>query len=220
MSLHVLVLAAGASTRLGQPKQLVKLGGRPALHIVVSNAVALAGNAVTVVVGAHAREMTHLLAHSPASVIVNRSWEEGLSASLRFGIASLPPGCDAVLVLLGDQVSVTADDLKRLAAAWKRRAEPDCCERLRSTRRRAGDLPAHLLLRACRAARRSRRARGARAQQLSAHPRADVERRRRPRHARRPRPVDRTFQSAAAGITECASLHCCWSWPSSSPLSG
>ena len=55
MSLHVLVLAAGASTRLGQPKQLVKLGGRPALHIVVSNAVALAGNAVTVVVGAHAR---------------------------------------------------------------------------------------------------------------------------------------------------------------------
>jgi Uncharacterized MobA-related protein len=119
MSLHVLVLAAGASTRLGQPKQLVKLGGRPVLHIVVSNAVALAGNAVTVVVGAQAREMTHLLAHSPASVIVNRFWEEGLSASLRFGVASLPPGCDAVLVLLGDQVGVNADDLKRLAAAWK-----------------------------------------------------------------------------------------------------
>jgi molybdenum cofactor cytidylyltransferase len=119
MSLHVLVLAAGASTRLGQPKQLVKLGGRPALHIVVSNAVALAGNAVTVVVGANAREMTHLLAHSPASVIVNRSWEEGMSSSLRFGVASLPPGCDAVLVLLGDQVGVNADDLKRLAAAWK-----------------------------------------------------------------------------------------------------
>jgi CTP:molybdopterin cytidylyltransferase MocA len=39
---HILVLAAGASSRLGQPKQLVKLAGRPALHIVVSNAVALA----------------------------------------------------------------------------------------------------------------------------------------------------------------------------------
>jgi CTP:molybdopterin cytidylyltransferase MocA len=63
--------------------------------------------------------MTHLLAHSPASVIVNRFWEEGMSASLRFGVASLPPGCDAVLVLLGDQVGVNADDLKRLAAAWK-----------------------------------------------------------------------------------------------------
>ena len=117
--LHVLILAAGGSTRLGQPKQLVMLGGRPALHIVVSNAVALAGHAVTVVVGAHAREMTHLLAHSPASVIVNRHWEEGMGGSLRFGVASLPPACEAVLVVLGDQVGVTADDLKRLASAWK-----------------------------------------------------------------------------------------------------
>jgi molybdenum cofactor cytidylyltransferase len=116
---HILVLAAGASTRLGQPKQLVKLAGRPALHIVVSNAVAVAGHAVTVVVGAHAREMTHLLAHSPASVIVNRQWQEGMASSLRFGVASLPPACDAVMVLLGDQVAVTADDLKRLVGAWK-----------------------------------------------------------------------------------------------------
>jgi molybdenum cofactor cytidylyltransferase len=116
---HILVLAAGASTRLGQPKQLVKLAGRPALHIVVSNAVAVAGHAVTVVVGAHAREMTHLLAHSPASVIVNRQWQEGMGASLRFGVASLPPGCEAVMVLLGDQVGITADDLKRLVSAWK-----------------------------------------------------------------------------------------------------
>ena len=116
---HILVLAAGASTRLGQPKQLVKLAGRPALHIVVSNAVAVAGHAVTVVVGAHARELTHLLAHSPASVIVNRQWQEGMGSSLRYGVASLPPGCQAVMVLLGDQVAVTADDLKRLVSAWK-----------------------------------------------------------------------------------------------------
>jgi molybdenum cofactor cytidylyltransferase len=115
----VLILAAGGSARLGQPKQLVTLGGRPALHIVVSNAVALAGHAVTVVVGAHAREMTHLLAHSPASVIVNRHWQEGMGGSLRFGVAALPPACEAVLVLLGDQVGITADDLKRLAGAWK-----------------------------------------------------------------------------------------------------
>lgn len=116
---HVLVLAAGASQRLGQPKQLVKLAGRPALHIVVSNAVAVAGHAVTVVVGAHAREMTHLLAHSPASVIVNRHWEEGMASTLRFGVASLPPACQSVMVVLGDQVAVTADDLKRLVSAWK-----------------------------------------------------------------------------------------------------
>jgi len=118
-NLHVLVLAAGASTRLGQPKQLVRLAGRPALHRVVTQAVALAGHAVTVVIGAHAREMTRLLTHSPASVIVNRQWEQGLASSIRHGIESLPPGCDAVLILLGDQVAVSAEDLRRLASAWK-----------------------------------------------------------------------------------------------------
>lgn len=118
-NLHILVLAAGASRRLGQPKQLVKLAGRPALHGVVANAVALAGNAVTVVIGAHASELTRLLAHSSASVVVNRQWEEGMAASIRRGLAALPSTCDAVLILLGDQVAVTADDLKRLAGAWK-----------------------------------------------------------------------------------------------------
>jgi molybdenum cofactor cytidylyltransferase len=111
-------MAAGASTRLGQPKQLVKLGGRPVLHRVVASAVSLAGHAVTVVLGAHAREMTHLLAHSPASVVVHRGWEEGLGSSIRFGVASLPPACSAALIVLGDQVAITADDLKRLAGAW------------------------------------------------------------------------------------------------------
>ena len=119
MALHILVLAAGASTRLGQPKQLVKLGGRPALHRVVSNAVAIAGHAVTVVIGAHARDLTHLLGHSPASVILNRDWEEGMASSIRRGMAALPAACEAVMILLGDQVAVTVDDLKRLVSAWK-----------------------------------------------------------------------------------------------------
>ena len=117
--LHVLVLAAGASTRLGQPKQLVRIGGRPALHTVVSNATGLAGHAVTVILGAHAGELTRLLAHSPASVVVNRHWEEGMASSIRCGMSALPAACEAVLILLGDQVAVTAEDLKRLAGAWK-----------------------------------------------------------------------------------------------------
>lgn len=115
---HILILAAGDSSRLGQPKQLAKLGGRPALHMTVSNAVAVAGQAVTVVVGAHSAALTPMLKRSSASWILNRSWEEGLGSSIRFGIAALPVGCEAVLILLGDQVAVSADDLKRLISAW------------------------------------------------------------------------------------------------------
>lgn len=118
MTPHVLILAAGASRRLGQPKQLVKIGGRSALQIVISNAIALAGQAVTVVLGAHAREITYLFQRSPASWILNRDWEEGMASSIRAGLAALPPGCESLLILLGDQVAVTADDLKRLTSAW------------------------------------------------------------------------------------------------------
>jgi molybdenum cofactor cytidylyltransferase len=119
-NVHVLVLAAGASTRLGQPKQLVQIGGRPALHIAVSNAVAVAGNAVTVVIGANAGDLTYLLSHSPASAIVNRQWEEGIASSIRCGLSVVPAAADAAMIVLGDQVCVTSDDLKRLLAAWNR----------------------------------------------------------------------------------------------------
>lgn len=115
---HILILAAGDSSRLGQPKQLVQLGGRPALHRTVSNAVAVTGQAVTVVIGAHAQTLTHLLKRSSASWVLNRAWEEGLASSIRSGIAALPMGCEATLILLGDQVAVTVDDLKRLVSAW------------------------------------------------------------------------------------------------------
>src|SRR6185295_2695889 len=54
-----------------------------------------------------------------AYVIVNRYWQEGIGGSIRCGMAALPPACDAVLVMLADQVGVSSDDLKRLTAAWK-----------------------------------------------------------------------------------------------------
>lgn len=117
-NLHVLVLAAGASTRLGQPKQLVKLGGVYVLSRVVSCAVSIGGSAVTVVVGAHAKELMPLLSHSPAAVIVNRHWEEGIASSIRVGLAAVPSSAEGLLIVLGDQVAVTNEDLRRLASAW------------------------------------------------------------------------------------------------------
>lgn len=118
--LHAAILAAGPSTRFGSPKQLVRLGGTPVLHQLISNAEFVAGRSVTVVLGAHASEIAPALRQSAASVVVNRGWQEGLASSIRVAIESAPPRCDGVLLLLADQVTVTADDLKNLYAAWKR----------------------------------------------------------------------------------------------------
>jgi molybdenum cofactor cytidylyltransferase len=122
--LHVLVLAAGASTRFGSPKQLVRFNGRPMLHSVLSRAVQVAGGAVTVVLGANAEAFAPLLRHSPASVAINRDWARGMSSSIRAGLRQLGGGAGAVLILLADQPAVTTDDLRRLLTAWRR--QPQC----------------------------------------------------------------------------------------------
>jgi len=119
--LYAIVLAAGASTRFGSPKQLVRIGGRPLLHTVVSRAADVTGNALIVVLGAGAGELAPLLRHSPGSVVVNRHWREGIASSIRLGVARLPPTCTAVMLLLADQAAVTRDDLRRLAGTWRRR---------------------------------------------------------------------------------------------------
>jgi molybdenum cofactor cytidylyltransferase len=118
--IHVVVLAAGCSSRFGSPKQLVRVNGRPLMHTVVSRAVELAGHSVTVVLGANAGELAPLLRHTPASIAVNREWEEGVASSIRAGLAHAPPSADGVLFALADQVAVTTEDLRRLAGVWRR----------------------------------------------------------------------------------------------------
>lgn len=122
-SLYALILAAGASRRFGSPKQLVRIDGRPMLHAAVSRAVEVVGHSVSVVLGAHAGELAPLLSHSPASIVINRDWEQGMSSSIRAGIARIPGSVDGLLIMLCDQPSVTGEDLRRLVATWRR--QPD-----------------------------------------------------------------------------------------------
>jgi molybdenum cofactor cytidylyltransferase len=121
--LHAIVLAAGASSRFGSAKQLVRVAGRPLLHSAVANAAEVAGAAVMVVLGARAAELAPLLKHSQSSVVINRDWREGMASSIRTGVARLPASCTAVLLMLVDQAAVTGEDLKRLVSAWRR--QPD-----------------------------------------------------------------------------------------------
>jgi molybdenum cofactor cytidylyltransferase len=118
--LYAIVLAAGASTRFGSPKQLVRLAGRPLLHTVVTRAAEVTGNAFIVVLGSGAAELAPLLKHSPGAVVINRDWREGLASSIRAGVARLPPACTAALLLLADQAGVTTHDLRRLAGTWRK----------------------------------------------------------------------------------------------------
>jgi molybdenum cofactor cytidylyltransferase len=121
--LYSIVLAAGASTRFGSPKQLVRVAGRPLLHTAVTRAAEVTGNALIVVLGSGAAQLAPLLKHSPGAVVINQVWREGLASSIRAGVARLPAACSAVMLLLADQPSVTADDLRRLAGSWRKQPQ-------------------------------------------------------------------------------------------------
>jgi molybdenum cofactor cytidylyltransferase len=121
--LYAIVLAAGASTRFGSAKQLVRLAGRPLLHTVVTRASEVTGNALIVVLGSGAAQLAPLLKHSPGSVVINQEWREGLASSIRAGVARLPAACSAVMLLLADQAAVTAEDLRRLAGSWRKQPQ-------------------------------------------------------------------------------------------------
>jgi molybdenum cofactor cytidylyltransferase len=120
LTLHAAVLAAGPSTRFGSPKQLIRLGGTPLVHQMAARAAMVAGHSVTVILGAHARDIAPALSRSAASTVVNRDWEEGLASSIRAAVRTAPSQCEGLLLLLCDQAAVTADDLNRLHAAWRR----------------------------------------------------------------------------------------------------
>jgi molybdenum cofactor cytidylyltransferase len=119
------VLAAGASSRLGRPKQLLDLAGRPLLQHVLEAASAGRLDQIVVVLGHAAGEIAakvHLPAH--AGIVVNPDFELGQSTSLRAGLEAATDDCRAAVVLLGDQPGVRPDAIRAVAEAWRRGAGP------------------------------------------------------------------------------------------------
>ncbi len=120
VTLHAIVLAAGASTRFGSPKQLARVNGQPLLQRVLGLAAEQFGPAVILVLGAHAAEISATLPPGSASIVINRDWQEGLASSIRAGVQRLPGACDGALLLLADQPLVSTEGLRRLVMAWRR----------------------------------------------------------------------------------------------------
>ena len=104
------VLAAGASTRFGSPKQKVLLG--PVLERVRQSAEI---GQIVVVLGAH--DVT-----TDADVVHCPEWEAGPGASLRCGLAALGDDVEAAIVVLGDGPRLDPRAIDRIVAAWRGRS--------------------------------------------------------------------------------------------------
>ena len=109
------ILAAGASRRLGEPKQLVRLDRETLLERVVRVAAEAGCSPILVVLGASSEAILAQSRLDPAKVLLNPEWEEGMASSIRAGLHALSPEVHAALLLTCDQPTVTAEHLRRLA---------------------------------------------------------------------------------------------------------
>ena len=127
--LLVVILAAGASRRLGHAKQLVSISGEPLLRRQCRCALAARVGPVLVILGWDADQHKQVIADLPVDVRVNDECQEGIAATLRHAVAAASARRAATLVLLCDQYRITPDDLRTLYNTWRLSPSTACVSR-------------------------------------------------------------------------------------------
>lgn len=115
MTIGTIILAAGESSRLGQPKQLLEKNGQPLVRHMAQLAHDLNAGPVVVVVGAKAEAVTGALHDIQVRIVPNPDWQTGMASSLKIGVETLERTFpEAILVLLTDQPYVSRALLEQL----------------------------------------------------------------------------------------------------------
>ena len=116
-SCGIVILAAGASTRLGRPKQLLQYQGKTLLAHAMNEAVNSKVDAVVVILGKDAKLFKKEIDEKKVRVAINSSWEEGMASSVRLGLDTLfndKPYIDAVIFMVCDQPHISSSILNEL----------------------------------------------------------------------------------------------------------
>lgn len=120
-----LILAAGNSSRLGQPKQLLAWRNQTLIEHTVQRQLALQPGRVVVLLGAHFQQIEPVLKPYAVDIIYHSQWEKGLGNSLAFGIQKIIPypEWDGVLIVLSDQPLIDLSYLKEMVAEYRKHPE-------------------------------------------------------------------------------------------------
>jgi len=118
-NVHVLLLAAGGSSRLGRPKQLLRWRGRTLLERAIDSAREVVPGRVIVVLGAEAELIRDTINLNAVDTVFNPAWRDGIASSIRLGIRALPASAAAVLIGLCDQPLIDSVHLAALLDAWR-----------------------------------------------------------------------------------------------------
>ncbi len=122
-TIGIIILAAGASTRMGKPKQLLPYQGRSLLRHITEVAIASRNQPVIVVLGANAEIIKPEICQLPVEIVENLQWASGMSSSIRTGIEvvnALGQNVEAVIITLCDQPFVSVQVINQLVEAYHR----------------------------------------------------------------------------------------------------
>ena len=127
MKCAVIVLAAGSSSRLGRPKQLLVYKGKTLLEHSVDVALEARVRRVIVVLGANSDLVREVLKDKPVHITFNKDWNDGMASSIRRGITELQkidPSSEAAILMVSDQPFVSAGLLKNILHAQAHESKP------------------------------------------------------------------------------------------------
>ncbi|MDM9382042.1 nucleotidyltransferase family protein [Chlorogloeopsis sp. ULAP01] len=132
----IILLAAGASTRMGVPKQLLPYQGRSLLNRTIESAIASVCKPVVVVLGANCQHIRSQVNQTGVEVIENPEWKLGMSTSIKSGILSLSKcseSIDAAIIAVCDQPFVSAEIINNLVATYCSTGKPIIASRYAET---------------------------------------------------------------------------------------
>jgi molybdenum cofactor cytidylyltransferase len=122
--LAAVILAAGGSSRMGQPKQLLRFRGTTLLRRAVDTALSAGAEQVIVVLGAASEKLVPEVEATSATIVLNDQWMEGVSTSLRGGLAAVGSEARGVFIYPADMPLVTPEALRELARRQQMSGRP------------------------------------------------------------------------------------------------
>ena len=121
--ISAILLAAGESKRMGQPKQLMEWQGKTLLQHSLESLINSAANEIILVLGHEADRIRETLPALPIKIVINPDYKQGMASSLGKGLLAMDPGSEAFLVLLADQPGIGPEIINTLIRTFQQ-ADP------------------------------------------------------------------------------------------------
>jgi len=125
--IRILIIAAGQSSRMGRPKQLLDYEGKTLINRLIGIVKSAGDLPITLVLGAFSDEIIHQLPDIDVQLVMNPDWQQGMGRSISVGVSNIiqhNPEVDGIIILVCDQPFISANEISGLIHAQNSTGKP------------------------------------------------------------------------------------------------